>query len=242
MAGNLVQGAVFTVMVVRAGLLRDPDFEVELAEQIRRSPRFFLNAPVVLDLRDASGFTTAADFAAAKDTLRRHTLTLVGVQNALPAQVEAAAGAGLASFAPNSTHPRRARAAAEPPPAPAPTPPAPSPPEPPAAAAKTRLVTQPVRSGTQVYAPGADLIVTAAVSPGAELIADGNIHVYGVLRGRALAGAAGDTQARIFCTRFEAELVSIAGRYLVSDQMPPLERGLPVQIALVDDRLTITPN
>ncbi|MGC2523410.1 MAG: septum site-determining protein MinC, partial [Stellaceae bacterium] len=94
----------------------------------------------------------------------------------------------------------------------------------------------------QIYARGADLVVTAAVSPGAELMADGNIHVYGVLRGRALAGASGDAEARIFCSRFEAELVSIAGRYLVSEQMPPDERGSPVQIALVDDRLTITRN
>jgi septum site-determining protein MinC len=73
-------------------------------------------------------------------------------------------------------------------------------------------------------------------------MADGNIHVYGALRGRALAGAGGDVEARIFCSRFEAELVSIAGHYLVSEQMPPSERGLPVQIALVDDRLTITRN
>ncbi len=84
--------------------------------------------------------------------------------------------------------------------------------------------------------------MTAAVSPGAEIMADGNIHVYGPLRGRALAGASGDAEARIFCSRFEAELVSIAGRYLVSEQMPPEERGSRVQIALVDDRLTITRN
>jgi septum site-determining protein MinC len=108
--------------------------------------------------------------------------------------------------------------------------------------AKTRLVIQPVRSGTQIYARGADLIVIAAVSPGAEIMADGNIHVYGALRGRALAGAGGDTEARIFCSRFEAELVSIAGHYLVSEQMPAAERGFPVQITLVDDRLTITRN
>ena len=194
--------------------------------------------------------------------MRRHTLTLVGVQNALPAQVEAAAAAGLASFAPNSTGPRRQRApepAAPPRPPPqsaaqpsAPQPARRNPPHAPSptpssqiereATPRTRLVTQPVRSGTQIYARGADLIVTAAVSPGAEIIADGNIHVYGPLRGRALAGAAGDAEARIFCSRFEAELVSIAGRYLVSEQMPPEERGLPVQIALVDDRLTITRN
>ena len=104
------------------------------------------------------------------------------------------------------------------------------------------LVTQPVRSGTQIYARGADLIVTAPVSPGAEIVADGNIHVYGALRGRALAGAGGDAEARIFCTRLEAELVSIAGRYLVSEQLPPESHRTAVQIALVDDRLTVTPN
>jgi septum site-determining protein MinC len=110
------------------------------------------------------------------------------------------------------------------------------------AAAKSRLITQPVRSGTQVYARDADLVVTAPVSAGAEIMADGNIHVYAALRGRALAGAGGDAEARIFCSRLEAELVSIAGHYLVSDQIPPEFRGLPVQIALVDDRLTIERN
>ena len=233
MAGNLVQGAVFTVMVVRAGLLRDAAFEQDLAEQIRRSPRFFLNAPVVLDLKDADGFSGAAGLVEAKEVLRRHTLTLVGVQNASPAQVEAASLVGLASFAPNSAQPNRRR-----PPEPAAAAPQPGR----EAAAKTRLVTQPVRSGTQIYARGADLVVIAAVSPGAEIMADGNIHVYGALRGRALAGAGGDTEARIFCNRFEAELVSIAGHYLVSEQMPAAERGFPVQITLVDDRLTITRN
>jgi septum site-determining protein MinC len=247
MPGNLVQGAVFTVMVVRAGLLRDTGFEAELAEQIRRSPRFFLNAPVVLDLRDATGFTGIDEFGEARDTLRRHTLTLVGVQNALPAQLEAASAAELASFAPNSTGPRRQRQPEPPGPNPAPAaaspPPASAPPSPErGAATKTRLLTQPVRSGTQIYARGADLVVTAAVHTGAEIIADGNIHVYGPLRGRAMAGAAGDGEARIFCSRFEAELVSIAGRYLVSEQMPPEMRGLAVQIVLDDDRLTITRN
>lgn len=242
MAGNLVQGAVFTVMVVRAGLLRDPAFEQDLAEQIRRSPRFFLNAPVVLDLRDAAEFATPAEFTEAKNTLGRNTLALVGVQNARPDQIKAAAVVGLASFAPNSTQPRRTpsgQVAATP----TPTPPPQAAREPGReTAAKTRLVTQPVRSGTQIYARGADLIVTAAVSAGAEIMADGNIHVYGALRGRALAGAAGDSEARIFCSRFEAELVSIAGHYLVSEQMPVSERGFPVQISLVDGRLTITRN
>jgi septum site-determining protein MinC len=231
MAGSLVQGAVFTLMVVRAAMLRDAAFERELDEQVRRSPRFFLNAPVVLDLRGAEGFAAAADLLAAREILGRHTLRLVGVQNASPEQIEAAAAAGLASFAPNPAQPPR-RTAPEPSVAP----------PPPAAGGKTLLVSQPVRSGTQIYARGGDLVVTAAVSPGAEIMADGNIHVYGALRGRALAGATGDAEARIFCSRFEAELVSIAGCYLVSEQLPPEERGLAVQIALVDDRLTFARN
>ena len=233
MAVNLVQGALFTVMVVRAGMLRDAAFEQELQQQVGRSPRFFLNAPVVLDLKDTEGFTTEDAFLDAGDILRRHTLALVGVQNAVPEQVTAAAAAGLASFAPNSTQPSR-RAGQQS----VVTPAAEAHSGRPAA----RLVTEPVRSGTQIYARGTDLVVTAAVSPGAELVADGHIHVYGALRGRALAGASGDVDARIFCSRLEAELVSIAGRYLVSEQLPPEQRGSAVQITLVDDQLTVTKN
>lgn len=235
MAGALVQGAVFTVMVMRAALLRDPAFAEELSRQIERSPRFFLNAPVVLDLRDGLGFTNTAEFAEARDILRAHTLMLVGVQNALPDQVAAAAASGLATFAPSATQPgRRSSPRSEPRETAAPAP----------AAVSTRaqLVTQLVRSGSQIYARGGDLVVTAAVSPGAEIAADGNIHVYGALRGRALAGASGDRDARIFCTRLEAELISIAGRYLVSEQLPPEQHGAAVQITLVDDVLTITRN
>lgn len=231
-AGNVVQGALFTVMVVRAAALGDPAFEHELQQQIGRSPRFFQNAPVVLDLRGVENLTEAAEFETIRDDLKELTLTLVGVQNAQPAQLEAAAAAGLASFAPTSGG-GQPRAAAAPPAAPTAAPPA---------APKARLVTEPVRSGMQIYARGSDLIVTAPVSAGAELVADGNIHIYGVLRGRALAGAGGDNSARIFCARLEAELVSIAGHYLISEQLPAGVQSAPVQIALVDDQLTITRN
>ena len=240
-AGSLVQGALFTVMVVRAGMLRDDAFAYELAAQVERSPRFFRNAPVVLDLREVGDFSTPAEFDEAKALLREHTLALVGIQNAEPSQVEAASAAGLASFAPPAAQPSRRAAARQVAASAASVAPAEaSPPPPPAARTTARLVTTPVRSGTQIYARGTDLVVTAAVSPGAELVADGNIHVYGPLRGRALAGAGGDTQARIFCSRLEAELVSIAGRYLVSEQLPPEHQGSAVQIALNDDRLTVT--
>jgi septum site-determining protein MinC len=94
------------------------------------------------------------------------------------------------------------------------------------------LVTRPVRSGQRIYAAGGDLSVVAAVSSGAELMADGNIHVYGPLRGRALAGMKGNTEARIFCQDLQAELVSVAGHYRISENIPGELRGMPVQIYL----------
>lgn len=109
----------------------------------------------------------------------------------------------------------------------------------PATARRTRIITEPVRSGQQIYVSDADLIVLNAVSPGAEVVADGCVHVYGVLRGRAIAGARGDASARIFCRRFEAELVAIAGVYAVAEQMQGELRGKPVQVWLADGKLKI---
>ena len=92
----------------------------------------------------------------------------------------------------------------------------------------TRIVSEPVRGGQQIYMQDSDLIVTNTVSPGAEVIADGCVHVYGALRGRAVAGAKGDVNARIFCRRFEAELIAVAGVYAVAEQMQGELRGKPV--------------
>lgn len=103
----------------------------------------------------------------------------------------------------------------------------------------TRVVMEPIRSGQQIYAEAADLVVLNTVSPGAEVIADGCVHVYGPLRGRAIAGARGDTQARVFCRRMEAELLAVAGIYAVADQMQGALRGLAVQAYLQDGRLKI---
>jgi septum site-determining protein MinC len=102
---------------------------------------------------------------------------------------------------------------------------------------KTMLVEQSVRSGQRIYAQGADLIVTGQVSAGAEVIADGNVHVYGVLRGRALAGAAGDTQARIYSTCFEPELVAVAGYYLTFDGGFPEENRSKPSLIYLDQGL-----
>lgn len=101
------------------------------------------------------------------------------------------------------------------------------------------IVTRPVRSGQQVYAQGGELVVLAQAGPGAELIADSNIHVYGPLRGRALCGVTGNTQARIFCRSLEAELVSVAGNYKPLEEIPADLKGKPAQIWLDGDRLVI---
>jgi septum site-determining protein MinC len=238
---NRVQGGIFTLMVVRIDDPYDPALDQELGEQVARSPNFFADGPVVLDLKDSMGCTSVADFVALKTVLRRHRLIPVGVQNASAIQLRAAAAVDLAPFASASGSTRRG--AERPRPAP------------PAngngtghangaassAGARTRIVTQPVRSGTQIYARGGDLVVVAPVSAGAEVIADGNIHVYGTLRGRAIAGAAGDTAARIFVQRLEAELICIAGRYLVSEAIAPEHLRQAVQVALSEDRLDIMP-
>lgn len=102
-----------------------------------------------------------------------------------------------------------------------------------------KLITEPVRSGQQIYADSSDLIVLNTVSPGAEVIADGSVHVYGALKGRAIAGAKGDTQTRIFCRRFEADLVAVAGTYAVAEQMMGDLRGKPVQAYLKDGKLKL---
>ena len=101
------------------------------------------------------------------------------------------------------------------------------------------MQTAPVRSGQQVYAQDRDLTICAAVGAGAEVIADGSIHVYGALRGRALAGAQGNEKARIFCREFHAELVAVAGHYKVLEEIPMELRGKPVQVWLEDGQLRV---
>ena len=125
--------------------------------------------------------------------------------------------------------------------APAPAAPAPAPaPAAPPAASQPMIIDTPVRSGQRIYARGTDLIITAVVNAGAEVIADGSIHVYAPLRGRALAGASGNTAARIFTMDLEAELVSIAGIYRTFENgHPKLSAQTPIQIRLNGDKIDV---
>lgn len=167
-----------------------------------------------------------ADWRRVKQLLKTHGLNVIGVRGGSEQLRYGAAFAGL------PTYPAGERSTPVPP-AQQTEPAAPPPPEPaaPAASAATLYIDRPLRSGQQVYARGGDLVVLAAVNAGAEVIADGNIHVYAPLHGRALAGAGGSAAARIFCTCFDAELVSVAGLYRTFDGGVPVDlAGRPVQV------------
>jgi septum site-determining protein MinC len=224
-----IKGSVFTLSVLH---LLTNEMQAIAAELRARSPQaveFFRNAPIVLDLHVLEESGVALDFATLLPLLREHHLVPVGVRNVRHAHQDAALAAGL-GLLPGA---RQAREPSQ-------TTSEPKEPPPPAIHA-SKTITQPVRSGQQIYAQGGDLVVVAAVSAGAEILADGHIHVYGPLRGRALAGIKGDVHARIFCHALEAELVSVAGNYRVIENLGEQAWGQPAQVYLADNRLLIEP-
>lgn len=250
-----LRGSSFTMMVLKVGDPRNPNFFPVLAGKLAQAPNFFRNAPVVLDLDDLP-VEALFDFDGFTRLLRNLGLIAVGLQGGTPEQQRGAIAAGLAvlpaskearTFDPLAGTGRApAQGAADLPPLhqmgqqqtapPPPPPPAPVEPPPPVVITRSTLVVnEAVRSGRQIYAEGGDLVVIGPVSAGAELAADGSIHVYGALRGRALAGVSGDREARIFCQSLEADLVSIAGLYRVADDMDSAIRRRPVQIHLSGD-------
>ncbi|ASQ45957.1 septum site-determining protein MinC [Legionella clemsonensis] len=228
MADNLLKsqafklkGRLYTFTVLQL-LSRDRSlFEQQLVEIVAKAPRLFDRTPVVLDCSALE--EGEIDLQSFCQCMRENHLLPVAVQGADPFLATLAQCQGLAVLNASSTHDKPLfedqETIVEP--------------------IKTKLLTTPVRSGQQVVSKGGDLVITAAVSHGAELLADGNIHVYGALRGRALAGISGDKQARIFCQSLEAELVSIAGFYRLSDAIEP--HAGPCQIYLQDDHIQIEP-
>lgn len=238
-----LRGQSMTLMVLKLYNAADPNLFADIAAKIGQAPNFFRHAPVVMDVTDCPGSTI--NFAVLIPGLKKLGLLPVGIQGG-PVDVQsAAATAGLGVF--RTSRQQRAsqtefapsaddRAAA---PAATISPAAGLADDTPMTGAL--IVTEPVRSGRQIYAPKGDLIVMAPVSPGAELLADGNIHVYGTLRGRALAGLSGDTNARIFAHSLEAELISIAGLYRVAEDIDPAARGKPAQVYREENALKIRP-
>lgn len=214
----------------------------EMTQRFGDIPDFFDQDALVIDLSplQAAGAAETLDFAALMGLLASYRLVPMAVRGGSPAQMAAARKAGLLPG--DDAHlltPRSAPASSEPQ---AQEPPAPVH----AAPLGALVIDKPLRSGQQVYARGRDLVVLAMVNAGAEVIADGHVHVYAPLRGRAIAGARGNTEARIFALALEAELLSIAGIYRTSEHpLPPEVIGHPTQVRLVEgpdgDKLVMTP-
>lgn len=208
---------------------------------------FFEDEFAVIDIAAIAHEAPAIDWPALVALLKKYRLNAVAVRGAGPEMAEAIRAHGLSlddgsSGARSSEREQApAPAASEPAPAPEPAAAAPAAPAPAPAPVSTMVIDTPVRAGQRIYARGGDLIITAVVNNGAEIIADGSIHVYAPLNGRALAGASGNPEARIFALAMQPELVSIAGVYRTFDDGFPNDLARqPAQIRLVGDRLDIS--
>lgn len=207
--------------------------EAALKAQLAETPGFFDQDPVVIDVSalELDETCPVMDFAGLAQLLRQQGLLPLAVKGAEGPQKEAARACGLVDASDlRVRRPMPQQAASEPVQAPAA---ADTRATPPAQAVGTLVIDKPLRSGQQIYAKGCDLIVLAMVNAGAEVIADGNIHVYAPLRGKAIAGAKGNTRARIFAQCMEPELVAIAGIYRTTDKaLPPDVHGRAAQVFL----------
>jgi septum site-determining protein MinC len=256
-----VRGRFFTAIVLQMARAPDATFFDAVDTMLAQTPHFYANAPFVLDLDRAEDIGPSFDFIGLAREMRNRKVTLIGVQNGTIEQNKAALHAGLITL-PSGTDVlpdnRKQNTAAKEDDRPKPAMPTnenknhkedgskesrlrQAPVAYPSPNGTALLVTEPVRSGQQIFADRGDLVVVASVSPGAELIARGNIHVYGTLRGRALAGVHGDNAARIFCEALDAELLAIAGLYKLSDAIDPSLLGRRVQAYLDDGTLYVEP-
>jgi septum site-determining protein MinC len=200
----------------------------ELTGRIATAPQFFRRTAVCLDLGALKSAPDVAEVRTVIDAIRRAGMLVIGLAGGA-AEIEAVAN-GLSLPVLSGFRAPRLPVADVPPaqPAAAPTEPADS---------ATLIQHQTVRSGQRIYARNRDLIVTAGIGAGAEVMADGCLHIYGALRGRAMAGARGQLSARVFCQEFHAELVSIAGVFRVFETIPTELAGNPVQAWLAGEEL-----
>jgi len=253
-----IKGSVLTVMVLNIRVTEPELLYPQLVKKIEQGRAFFTNAPVLVDLSGINETDQATfDCHLLADTLRDLGLVPVAVRGAAAILHEQVVQAGMGLLptikGKKSTPPpedtRQAQPESDPDTTtarqpeqqqseqPAPSPAAPSQP----ANHATRVITQPVRSGQQILAPDGDLIILSSVNAGAEVLAAGNIHVYGALRGRALAGIHGDTSACIFSMQCNPELVAVAGEYMVNERLDTTVVNQSIMISLADDRLQFTP-
>lgn len=221
-----IRGRFLTALALRIQCNAvDAGFYKALDDQLRATPQFFIDAPLVLDFGEVPDFIDVDQVRDLVDNLRRRKLLVFGVQNADHVMMDALQAIGLIPIHSKSDAPgpdeksNRTRQIEKllPP--------------------DNKIISAPVRSGQMVVAERGDLTIIGSVAAGAELIASGNIHVYGTLRGRAMAGVQGDQNARIFCQKLDAELVAIAGLYQTSETFEHPLQNRCMQIFRFDERL-----
>ncbi|MFU9136062.1 septum site-determining protein MinC [Erwinia tasmaniensis] len=222
-----LKGSSFTLSVVHLHHADPGVVRQAIQDKVNQAPAFLKNAPVVLNV---ASLTRDVNWRQMQEAITSAGLHIVGVSGCKDESLKRVISRADLPLLSEGKEQQRSTEVIEPP---APQ----SAAEP--AVVKTRLINTPVRSGQQIYAKNSDLIVTSSVSAGAELIADGNIHIYGMMRGRALAGASGDRDCQIFCTSLSAELVSIAGEYWIMDQIPAEFFAKASRLCLKDGELTI---
>jgi septum site-determining protein MinC len=188
----------------------------ELDKWCKTSPEFFAGKAIVLDVGKLS--VNRSEIAELVETLSQRGIRVLSLENAQPDQLDASLPPLLTGGRP-ATDPQPASRRQEP---------------------SSLVFEQPIRSGQSIIFPHGDVTILGSVASGAEVVAGGSIHVYGALRGRALAGSTGDMRARIFCSRNEAELMSIDGYYQTAEDMDASLRGRPAQCWLKDRVLAIT--
>ncbi len=203
----------------------------QLQAKIDEAPSFFKNAPVLFDLNEIRKKKQELDLTALTEMVRDKGLIPIGIRGGTEEHKKTALELNIAAFSDFQFNIAAAKKRA-------PKIEVDSPPESAEAGAETKLITRPIRSGQRIYSAG-DLVVLSQVSAGAEIMAAGNIHIYGTLRGRALAGVKGNADCRIFCSNLQAELVSIAGMYKTCEDLDISLRGIPVQVSLDDKSLNI---
>lgn len=221
------------VLVISCSELKQ--IEHQLDEKILQAPDFFKNSPILVDIQACQNLEHTIDIKALINCLHLKKLIPIGLSGGSKEQHSVALGLFIPNHSIRNINPientssKKISTTSSEDSAVEATPPA---------TLKNMLITQPIRSGQRVYAKG-DLTVLSHVSAGAEVMAEGNIHVYGALRGRALAGVQGNIDSRIFCSDLQAELVSIAGHYKVSEELEKTKQGQPTQIYLKEQALLI---
>jgi septum site-determining protein MinC len=225
-----LKGSLFPLSVLYCQDFSVAELRTQLQQKLAQAPGFFHQAPVVINVENAADIP---DFVAIKQLFVELQLVLVGICGANAELKKSAHQAGLAALQ-LSKNTKTAEPAAKTTASPAPAPVAA-----PVPAVENKLVEQNIRSGQQIYVKGGDLIIKGTVGAGAEVIADGNIHIYGSLRGKAIAGAGGDSSKKIYCYNMQAELISIAGNYWLSESLQGEFWGKSTCISLQDGQLVL---